>query len=87
LLLVEAVYDKMLNPTDQKVRGSNPFGRAQFGPRKRVTRSSSYPTGAVGVLAMTTRKRETADVTGIRQRGERFQVRIPAASTRPPASS
>jgi hypothetical protein len=25
---------------------------------------------------MTTRKRETADVTGIRQRGERFQVRI-----------
>jgi len=36
---------------------------------------------------MTTRKRETADVTGIRQRGERFQVRIPAASTRPPASS
>jgi len=28
------------------------------------------------VLALTGRKRETADLTGIRQRGARFQVRI-----------
>jgi len=36
---------------------------------------------------MTTRKRETADVTGIRQRGERFQVRIFGGIDPPLASS
>jgi hypothetical protein len=36
LLLVDAVYGRKLIPTDQKVRGSNPFGRAQSEQLKRV---------------------------------------------------
>jgi hypothetical protein len=69
--------------TDQKVRGSNPFGRtslnSQYGDFK--IDSPDYcpidcPIRHVNVLGMAPRKRPTADLTGIRQRGARFQVRV-----------